>query len=87
MYHARISILFKIEEAKKNEKAKKAKRRKMRRRGGQKVVREKEEETNKQTDKTYSISDVVERDLERPGNERLVSRLRPIVQSKRNVKG
>lgn len=51
------------------------------------MVKEKEE-TYKQTNRqTHSISDVVERDLERPGNERLVSRLRPIVQNKRNVKG
>lgn len=82
MYHARISI-FKIDGAKK-EKEKEKKRRY----GREDTADKKEDEGDKGEEEKKTDtrrSDVAERDLGRPGSERLVSRPQLIVQSKRNV--
>lgn len=79
MYHARISI-FKIDGARKGEEKKKEKKAK---RHGREEGQEEENKDEEETDTRRS--DVAERDLERPGNVRLVSRPQLIVQSKRNV--
>ncbi|KYM77788.1 hypothetical protein ALC53_11799 [Atta colombica] len=73
MYHARISI-FKNRRSneRKKKKEKEAKRRYDRRGEGRQKENEGEADTWR--------SDVAKRDLERPGNERLVSRLQLIVQ-------
>jgi len=83
MYHARISIFKnrRSNERKKKKKEKEAKRRYDR--GGE--GRQKEDERDDEEEADIWRSDVAKRDLERPGNERLVSRLQLIVQSKRNV--
>lgn len=47
--------------------------------------RQKEDEGDDEEEADTWRSDVAKRDLERPGNERLVFRLQLIVQSKRNV--
>lgn len=75
MYHARISIFKNSAEQRKKKKRKKSK--KKIRQGGNKKKMKREPDTRR--------SDVAERDLERPGNERFVSRPQLIVQSKRNV--
>jgi len=83
MYHARISIFKNRRSNERKKKKKKKKQKEDTTEGGE--GRQKEDEGDDEEEADIWRSDVAKRDLERPGNERLVSRLQLIVQSKRNV--
>ena len=83
MYHARISI-FKNRRSDERKKEKKKKKKLKRRYTAEGATNRRTKEDDEEEADTWR-GDVAKRDLERPGNERLVSRLQLIVQSKRNV--
>ncbi|KYN22947.1 hypothetical protein ALC57_04730 [Trachymyrmex cornetzi] len=78
MYHARISI---FKNRRSNERKKEKKRKKSKKKIRQRLEgRQKEDGGDDEEEADTWRSDVAKRDLERPGNERLVSRLQLIVQ-------